>query len=93
MECNKVIFSGHAVRRMFDRSISRADVLTVIASGKIIARYPDDAPFPSCLMLGSIRNRAIHVVIGYDLENFTCYIVTAYPPDRLLWNADFETRK
>ncbi|MDA1107636.1 MAG: DUF4258 domain-containing protein [Proteobacteria bacterium] len=64
MECNKIIFSGHAVRRMFERSISRTDVLAVIASGKIIARYPDDAPFPICLMLSFIRNRAIHVVIG-----------------------------
>lgn len=78
---------------MFERSISRADVLAVIASGKIITRYPDDAPFPSCLMLSFIRNRAIHVVIGYDRENYTCYVATAYPPDPLLWSADFETRK
>ena len=93
MECNKAIFSGHAVRRMFERSISRTDVLNVIASGKIIAHYPDDAPFPSYLMLNFIRNRAIHAVIGHDQENLTCYIVTAYPPDLLLWNADFETRR
>ncbi|MEW6353701.1 MAG: DUF4258 domain-containing protein [Pseudomonadota bacterium] len=36
MKCNKIVFSGHAVRRIFERSISKADVLDVIASGKIL---------------------------------------------------------
>ncbi|MEW6353702.1 MAG: DUF4258 domain-containing protein [Pseudomonadota bacterium] len=58
-----------------------------------MARYPDDEPFPSCLMLSLLRNRAIHVVVGHDRKGDACYIITAYPPAPLLWSADFETRK
>jgi hypothetical protein len=47
MECERVVFSGHAVQRMFQRGIGRHAVLEVIAAGEAIAEYPDDTPNPS----------------------------------------------
>lgn len=93
MECKQFIFSGHAVRRMFERIISKDDVLEVVKSGEIIATYPDDTPFPSQLMLSFINGRAIHVVVSADRQGGTCYIITAYPPDLLIWHADFKARR
>jgi len=47
MECKIVIFSGHAVKRMCGREVSKDNVLAVIATGEVIAEYSDDTPFPS----------------------------------------------
>ena len=41
---NKLIFRKHALQRMFQRSISTADVGTVLIEGKCIIAYPDDTP-------------------------------------------------
>ena len=56
MECKRFIFSGHAVRRMFGRAISKDDALEAVKSGEIIATYPKDTPFPSYLMLHFIND-------------------------------------
>jgi len=93
MECKHVFFSGHAVQRMFERGISKSDVLAVIASGEVIAEYPDDEPFPSYLILGFIEGHPVHIVLGVDHLTQTGYLITAYTPDLSLWNSDFKTRR
>jgi hypothetical protein len=52
MHCTDISFSGHAVRKLFERRISRDAVLMVTAFGEIIADYPDERPYPSALLLG-----------------------------------------
>jgi hypothetical protein len=49
--CHKIMYGGHAVRRMFQRGLNPAEVRETIAYGEIIAGYLDDVPFPSYLML------------------------------------------
>lgn len=93
MRCREVKFSGHALRRMFERAINVDDVLTVVASGEIIAEYPEDTPFPSYLILGFARSQPIHVVVAKDKPSEMCHVITAYPPDPSQWSADFRTRK
>jgi hypothetical protein len=58
--CKEIIFSGHAVRRMFQRNLSADDVREVVEKGEIIAHYPDDVPYPSFLIFYYIQNRPIH---------------------------------
>ena len=89
----KLQFSGHAMQRMFARSISPEDVRYVIDHGEIIANYPDDQPFPSFLKLAFINGRALHIVVGYDASTDTGHIITAYVPDPALWHDDMKTRK
>ncbi len=93
MKCVKVVFSGHAVRRMFERHIGRDEVVAALDSGEVIAEYPDDLPFPSVLLLASAGQRILHIVVGEDTASGTCYIVTVYPPGLELWNPDFRTRR
>ena len=93
MDCKRVVFSGHAIQRMFERAISRDDVLAVIAQGETIAEYPDDKPYPSRLLLWPIGSRPLHVVLAFDEEAGLCIAVTVYEPDLEHWNGDFRTRK
>lgn len=93
LDCKDIVFTGHAVQRMFERSIQKSDAFIVIKSGEIIAEYPNELPFPCCLMLGFPGKRALHLVLAVDHENRKCYVVTVYPPDPDLWQHDFKIRK
>jgi hypothetical protein len=93
MDCNRVVFSGHVIRRMFERGIGRDDVLAVIAQGEMIAEYADDKPCPSRLLLGSVGTRPLHVVLASDDAASHCIVVTAYEPTLEHWSEDFRTRK
>ncbi len=82
----------HAAKRLEQRGISITDIINCINSGKIIEQYPNDYPFPSCLILGlSIKAQYLHAVVGSNSE--TLWIVTAYYPDSEKWEPDFQTRK
>ena len=93
MKCEKYYFSGHAVQRMFEKRISKSDVLEVVTGGTIINEYPDDQPFPSMLVLGFVKEQPVHVVLAIDQDSQTCHIITAYRPDRSLWTDDFKLRR
>lgn len=79
---------------MFERKISETDVLEVLATGKIIESYPTDQPYPSCLRLGFVNNRPLHVVTAEATdEATTVIIITVYEPERAKWELGFEKRK
>lgn len=86
----KIKWSVHVAARMAERDIKRNDVINCIMKGEIIEHYTND--YPSCLIFGfTLRNRVIHVVLGYDGDNV--YIVTAYYPNTDKFEADLKTRK
>ena len=70
-----------------------ADIQKAIRTGKIIEEYPDDTPWPSCLVLGIIGERYVHIVVARDEESKFCRVVTAYEPDDAVWGPDRMTRK
>ena len=89
----KIVWSLHAAIRMQDRLINRSDVVNCILSGEIIEQYPNDYPFPSCLIFGyAINNKILHVVVGND-NNKVIYMITAYYPDNIKFNDDLKTRR
>jgi len=91
MKCPQVIYREHALKRMFERSITADAVEAIVADGEIIREYLEDKPFASYLFLGYIENRPIHVVASKGEE--ICYIITVYEPDLEIWNEDFKTKK
>jgi len=93
MDCKQVVFSGHAIQRMFERGIGRDDVLVVIAQGEMIADYADDKPFPSRLLLGSMEAKPLHVVLACDDAAGRCIVITVHEPALEHWSEDFRTRK
>jgi len=41
-DCDRLVFSGHAVQQMFYRRINRDDVRSAITYGEIVGEYPKD---------------------------------------------------
>ena len=93
MNCQKLVFSSHAIQQMFFRRISKEDVKTAINYGEVIEEKPDDTPFLSYLILDFVNNKPIHVVFSYDQINDTGYVVTAYITDPQLWTDNFRKRR
>lgn len=82
----------HAAKRLEQRGIFLSDVIACITNGEIIEQYPDDYPYPSCLILGSsLGNKFLHVVIGHHETEL--FLITAYFPSCDKWKNDFKTRK
>ena len=87
-----MVITQHSRRRMAERGVALADVMSAIGNGEIIEQYPDDFPFPSCLILGKAKDsRQLHVVASVNEE--LIYLITAYYPDAERWEADMKTRK
>ena len=93
MKCERLVFTGHAIQRMFERGIERGDVRTVIAAGATIADYPHDTPLPSRLVLGFVGGRPIHVVLAIDSSAAACIVVTVYEPRPDQWETDIRVRR
>ncbi len=87
-----IIYSVHSLERLQERDIFRKDVVNAIRSGEIIEQYPDDTPYPSCLVFGySTRGKALHVVCAYDGRHIN--VITAYYPSLDKFETDLKTRK
>ena len=74
------------------RQIQAQDIEQAMQTGSIIEEYPDDPRGASCLILGFVGKRPLHVVCG-RLEAEELLIITAYEPDAQVWESDWKTRQ
>ncbi|MEX0712242.1 MAG: DUF4258 domain-containing protein [Pirellulales bacterium] len=88
----RITYTIHAIQRMAERRISRADVLDVLAAGEVIEEDSDDQPYPTRLLLGWPRG-PLHVATAIDAAADHQIVVTAYRPDPAVWLPDFRTRR
>jgi hypothetical protein len=73
--------------------IKDEEVSQAILSGKIIEDYPEDEPYPSCLIYGrTSEGRPLHMVCAYADDVREAIIITAYEPSPTRW-IDFERRR
>ena len=86
-----VFVTEHAMERFKQRGILMRNVRSAVISGQIIEQYPDDFPFPSCLISGMTQDNRILPVVMSD-EGESSRIITAYYPDPAQWSSDFKTR-
>lgn len=93
MSSQKIVFRVHAVRRMFERGISEPDIQEMLSSGEVIETYPDDKPYPSRLILGTMHARPLYVVAAENALANETVIVTVYEPDPQRWSGAFKTRR
>ena len=85
-------WTNHIVARLVQRGISMDDVEGALFNGEIIELYPDDYPYPSCLVLGkSETNESLHIVCG--VSDVDLWLITAYYPDNEDWEPDFKARR
>ncbi|WP_044975723.1 DUF4258 domain-containing protein [Ruminococcus sp. HUN007] len=91
-EEDNIYVTEHASERFRQRGIKIKDIRVAIHNGEIIEQYPEDYPFPSCLIYGNDSNdNPIHVCMSD--EGTSSRIITAYHPDLKNWNEDLKTRK
>ena len=82
----------HILVRCQQRHITYEEIKEVICNGEIIEEYPDDYPYPSCLILGmTLKGRRIHVVVGVGEDSL--WLITAYVPDSEQWDSEYKIRK
>lgn len=85
-------WTGHVLKRLLQRGIAQADVIQAIQTGEIIEDYPNDYPYPSCLLLGTDAIGApLHVCCGRGPGEI--WMITAYHPNLDEWETDLKTRK
>jgi len=92
VEESSLRWTSHILERLFQRNISIDDVKAVLSNCEILEQYPNDYPFPSCLVFGhSIDGRIIHVVCGSN--GVELWLITAYLPNPDEWSEDLKQRR
>ena len=85
-------WTRHILERLIQRNIRIDDVKAVLVNGEIIEQYPNDYPFPSCLVLGhTAAGHPLHVVCGSN--GVELWLITAYFPNPFEWTNDFRQRR
>ena len=91
-EEDSVFVTEHASQRFRQKGIKAKDIRLAVGNGEIIEQYPEDFPFPSCLIYGKdAQNQVIHVCMSD--EGNSSRIITAYYPDPDKWEEDLKTRR
>ena len=90
---NRDTYHDHADEEAQADHLSFDEILVSVFGGQIIEDYPDDKPYPSCLVFGETFSRdPIHSVWAYNQENRWAVLITVYRPDPRRW-IEWRTRK
>ena len=83
----------HATEEMAADELGLEEVIMSLTNGEIIEYYPDDFPFPSCLIYGKgSRGKNIHSVWAFDELKRIAILITVNRPDQNRW-IDFRFRR
>ena len=78
--------TDHADEEMAADELILGEILYSVLHGEIIEDYPDDFPFPSCLIFGrNSGGEEIHSVWAYEELKEIAILVTVYRPDSEEW--------
>jgi hypothetical protein len=90
---DRVRITDHADEQAEVDDLALDAVYLSVLHGEIIEDYPDDRPYPSCLIYGrSSGGDPIHSVWAYNEVNGWAVLVTVYRPDPERW-IDWRERK
>ena len=90
---DRVQITDHADEEAQADCLSFDEILASVLSGEVIEDYPDDGPYPSCLIYGNtFSGEPVHSVWAYNDENGWAVLITIYRPDPERW-LDWRTRR
>jgi len=90
---NHIRISDHADEEPQSDHLSFDEIFASVFQGEIIEEYPEDRPYPSCLVYGeTLKREPIHSVWAYNEENQWAVLITVYRPDPRRW-IDWRTRR
>jgi hypothetical protein len=78
--------TDHAEEEAYDDRIPLSEILNTIRTGEILEQYPDDKPYPSCLVYSRLNNGdPIHTVWAFNDATKASVLITTYRPDPQRW--------
>lgn len=93
IKAKRVRVTDHADEEANNDGISLREALDTISTGETIEQYPDDKPFPSCLIFSKLRSGdPIHTVWAFNRTTKSSVLITTYRPDPRRW-IDGKTRR
>ncbi len=89
----RIRITDHADEEAQADHFSLLEIYDSAFNDEIIEDYPNDKPYPSCLVYGATKSKEpVHSVWAYNEENKWAVLITVYRPDPDLW-MDWRTRK
>ena len=83
---NRIRITDHADEEAQADRLSFDQIFVSVFQGEIIEKYPDDRPYPSCLIYGETFSREpVHSVWAYNRQNGWAVLITVYRPDPKRW--------
>ena len=93
IELGRVNITTHARIEAGNDGLKIGEILFSVRCGMIIEDYPDDKPYPSCLIFGNTKlAEPVHSVWAYDDGGGIAVIITVYRPDPRRW-IDWKKRR
>lgn len=90
---NRMRITDHADEEAGSDELSFDEIFFSVLQGEVIEDYPDDKPYPSCLIYGdSFKGDPIHSVWAFNEETKWAVLITVYRPDPERW-VDWRTRR
>ena len=90
---NQIRITDHADEEAQADDLSFDEIFFSVVQGTVIEKYPDDTPYPSCLIYGNtFEGQPIHSVWAYNSSNQWAVLVTVYRPDPERW-IDWQVRR
>ncbi|TVL98865.1 MAG: hypothetical protein CV087_20100 [Candidatus Brocadia sp. WS118] len=86
IQANLVRITDHADEEAEADKLTFDEVYFSVFHGEIIEDYPNDKPYPSCLIYGqTFSGSPVHSVWAYNEMNLWVVLITVYRPDPNLW--------
>lgn len=83
---NRIRITDHADEEAQADHLSFDEIFITVFQGEIIETYPEDNPYPSCLIYGkTFMQEPVHSVWAYNHENQWAVMITVYRPDPKRW--------
>jgi hypothetical protein len=86
IKTDRIRITDHADEEAGNDQVSLKKARESISTGEIIEQYPDDKPYPSCLIFSKLANGdPIHTVWAFNNETNSSVLITIYRPDPQKW--------
>ena len=83
---NRIRITDHADEEAQADQLSFDEIYSSVIQSEIIEDYPDDKPYPSCLIYGNTFNyEPVHSVWAYNVGTRSAVLITVYRPDPERW--------
>jgi hypothetical protein len=90
---NRIRITDHADEEAQADGLSFDEVFFSVLHGEVIEDYPDDWPYPSCLIYGdTVDGQPVHSVWAYNSDNQWAVLITVYRPSPKRW-INWRTRR